>query len=88
MIGFTSGRGVITASFSRNSSGSNTTFTVPSSRAVRDGQTGTVIVIQRFGSGLQLNIHFHTLVLDGVFSGPSGSKTIGRDTSKHHDNLN
>jgi hypothetical protein len=27
-----------------------------------------VTVIQRFGSGLQLNIHFHTLVLDGVFS--------------------
>jgi hypothetical protein len=25
-------------------------------------------VIQRFGSGLQLNVHFHTLVLNGVFS--------------------
>ena len=25
-------------------------------------------VIQRFGSGLQLNVHLHTLVLDGVFS--------------------
>src|SRR5262245_11114843 len=25
-------------------------------------------VIQRFGRGLQLNIHFHTLALDGVFS--------------------
>src|SRR5262249_44379469 len=24
--------------------------------------------IQRFGSGLRLNVHFHTLVLDGVFS--------------------
>ena len=35
---------------------------------IRDCQTGTVTVIQRFGSGLQLNIHFHTLVLDGVFS--------------------
>jgi hypothetical protein len=38
------------------------------SHGIRDGQTGTVTVIQRFGSGLQLNIHFHTLVLDGVFS--------------------
>jgi putative transposase len=29
---------------------------------------GTVPVIQRFGSGLNLNIHFHTLALDGVFA--------------------
>jgi hypothetical protein len=36
---------------------------------IQDGQTGTVTVIQRFGSGLQLNVHFHTLVLDGVFRG-------------------
>ena len=35
---------------------------------VSGGQTGTITVIQRFGSGLQLNVHFHTLVLDGVFS--------------------
>ena len=35
---------------------------------IQDGQTGTVTVIQRFASGLQLNVHFHTLVLDGVFS--------------------
>src|SRR6185295_10784545 len=28
----------------------------------------TVTAIQRFGSGLQLNVHFHTLVLDGAFS--------------------
>jgi hypothetical protein len=35
---------------------------------IRDGQTGTVTVIQRFGSGLQLNLHYHTVVLDGVFS--------------------
>jgi len=25
-------------------------------------------LIQRFGSGLNLNIHFHTLALDGVFA--------------------
>jgi len=25
-------------------------------------------VIQRFGRGLNLNVHFHTLVLDGVFA--------------------
>ena len=32
---------------------------------VRDGQSGAVI--QRFGGGLQLNVHFHGLPIDGVF---------------------
>jgi hypothetical protein len=31
------------------------------------GRTGTVTVVQRFGGGLNLNVHFHTLALDGVF---------------------
>jgi len=45
-------------------------FYAPTAHAhgIPDGQTGTVTVIQRFGSGLQLNVHFHTLVLDGVVS--------------------
>ena len=30
-------------------------------------QTGTVTLIQRFGSALNLNVHFHMLFLDGVF---------------------
>lgn len=30
-------------------------------------QTGAVTVVQRFGSALNLNIHFHALLLDGVF---------------------
>jgi hypothetical protein len=33
-----------------------------------DGQSGSVTVIQRFGSGLQLNVQSHALVLDGVFT--------------------
>ena len=32
------------------------------------GRTGAVNVIQRFGSALNLNVHFHALVLDGVYS--------------------
>jgi hypothetical protein len=40
----------------------------------RDGSTGTVTVIQRFGGALNLNVHFHTLALDGVFvREPDGS---------------
>jgi hypothetical protein len=37
-------------------------------RGIPDGLAGSVTVIQRFGGGLNLNVHFHTLVLDGVFT--------------------
>ena len=37
-------------------------------RGVGTGRTGTLTVIQRFGGRLNLNVHFHTLALDGVFS--------------------
>jgi hypothetical protein len=33
---------------------------------LRDGRGGAVTVIQRFGSALNLNVHFHSIVLDGV----------------------
>jgi len=33
----------------------------------RSGATGAVTLIQRFGSALNLNIHFHMLVLDGAY---------------------
>jgi hypothetical protein len=40
----------------------------------RNGRTGTVTVIQRFGGALNLNVHFHTLAVDGVFvREPDGS---------------
>jgi len=35
---------------------------------VADGRSGTVTVVQRFGSGLELNVHLHVLGLDGVFA--------------------
>ena len=35
--------------------------------------TGAVTLIQRFGSALNLNIHFHMLFLDGVYVEGSGS---------------
>ena len=31
------------------------------------GETGMVTSVQRFGGALNLHVHFHTLVLDGVF---------------------
>jgi hypothetical protein len=38
---------------------------------IRKGQCGSVTFIQRFGSALDLTPHFHSLVLAGVYSGPS-----------------
>ncbi len=35
--------------------------------SINDAFTGMVTVIQRFDSALRLNVHFHTLVLDGVY---------------------
>jgi hypothetical protein len=32
------------------------------------GQTAAVTLIQRFGSALNLNIHFHMLCLDGAYT--------------------
>ena len=35
---------------------------------VPDGRGGAVAIIQRFGGALNLNVHLHALVLDGVFA--------------------
>ena len=35
---------------------------------VSEAHTGAVTLIQRFGSALNLNLHFHALFIDGVFS--------------------
>jgi hypothetical protein len=39
---------------------------------IRDGLGGSVTFAQRFGSALNLNPHFHSLGLDGVFNTKSG----------------
>ena len=31
-------------------------------------QIGSLTVVQRFGSSLNLNVHFHTVALDGVYA--------------------
>jgi len=49
---------------------------------LRDARSGAVVIVQRFGAALNLNVYGHALVLDGVcasnpncraFSGPSRS---------------
>ncbi|HDO33694.1 MAG TPA: hypothetical protein ENH08_01070 [Chromatiales bacterium] len=40
----------------------------------KTAQTGAVTLIQRFGSALNLNIHFHMLFLNGIYAdGANGS---------------
>lgn len=37
-------------------------------RRLGEAQSGAIIVVQRFGGALNLNVHLHALVLDGVFA--------------------
>jgi len=39
-------------------------------------QTGAVTLVQRFGSALNLNLHFHMLFLDGVYTGGTNSHPL------------
>lgn len=39
-----------------------------STRGVRDSRGGAVVIVQRFGSALNLNVHLHAMVMDGVFT--------------------
>jgi transposase-like zinc-binding protein/putative transposase len=40
-------------------------------RGVDGARYGAVTAIQRFGRALNLNVHFHSLVLDGVYTRPT-----------------
>ena len=63
-------------------------------RAVCEPQPGAITFVQRFGDALNLNIHFHTLVLDGVYEGcserptqfvalpPPGDEEVARVTAR------
>jgi hypothetical protein len=47
-------------------------------RGLADPRTGTVTAIQRFGGGLNLHVHYHTLVLDGVFVRDDAGEAVFR----------
>jgi len=48
-------------------------------QGIEGGRTGSVSVVQRFGSALNLNVHVHALVLDGVYArGEDGSLRFHR----------
>jgi hypothetical protein len=37
--------------------------------AAVDGRSGAIVIGQRFGGAMNLNVHAHALVIDGVFTG-------------------
>jgi len=41
-----------------------------------EAEAGAVTVIQRFGSALNLNVHYHALVLDGVYARDTGGTSV------------
>ncbi len=41
---------------------------------IDDPQCGAVTFVQRFGGALNLNVHFHTLVLDGIYDARNGMR--------------
>jgi hypothetical protein len=46
----------------------------------KTAQTGAVTLIQRFGSALNLNVHFHMLFLDGIYTETKYGKTRFQQT--------
>jgi hypothetical protein len=54
----------------------------------KQAKTGAVTLIQRFGSALNLNIHFHMLFLEGAISeNPWGGTTFTRIKAPSHDDM-
>jgi hypothetical protein len=44
--------------------------------SVSGAHTGAVTFVQRFDSALRLNLHFHTLALDGVYVRAASSREL------------
>ena len=54
----------------------------------KQAKTGAVTLIQRFGSALNLNIHFHMLFLEGAISeNPRGGITFTRIKAPSHNDM-
>ena len=53
-------------------------------RGIVDGRCGAVNFVQRFGGALNLNLHFHALVLDGVYTAASPFSPRPSSTSSTH----
>jgi len=49
---------------------------------LRDARPGAVTFVQRFSSALSLNVHFHTLALDGVYTQDGAFHVLGPPTDR------
>jgi hypothetical protein len=47
--------------------------------SVAHAETATITFVQRFDSGLRLNVHFHVLALDGVYVRDASAAARGVD---------
>ena len=56
-------------------------------RGVAGGRGGAVAVVQRFGAALNLNVHIHALVLDGVFAPDGGGGVSFRAHDRRTDDV-
>ena len=56
-------------------------------RGVVGGRGGAVAVIQRFGAALNLNVHIHALVLDGVFASDGSGGVSFRSHERQDDDV-
>jgi len=54
---------------------------------VADGRGGAVAVVQRFGAALNLNVHIHALVLDGVFTADGNEGVSFRAHDRRDDDV-
>jgi hypothetical protein len=85
-----SGRGLVARALARRQcAGGGRTPPVLAHRTTRgralgieQGRTGSVTVVQRLGSDLALNLHFHMLVLDGVYDAHGRFITIAAPSSE------
>ena len=55
--------------------------------AAKEGKTGSVTAIQRFGSDLSLNLHFHVIFLDGVYCRKSNGELKFRPVVPHTEDV-
>ena len=53
----------------------------------KQAKTGAVTYIQRFGSALNLNIHFHMLFLEGVITQTQGRPQFKRVKTPSHSDI-
>ena len=53
----------------------------------KEGRTGSVTAVQRFGSALNLNLHFHAIFLDGIYARAGDGRLTFRPAMPHTEDV-